>query len=75
MKVFLSSTYNDLIEHRKAAHDALEKLGLHVIRMEAFGGVQWNQSKPVWVKFKKMIYSLAFMHTIIDTSPVAQVFP
>jgi|GEM_PF-3653187 len=21
MKVFLSSTYNDLIEHRKAAHD------------------------------------------------------
>lgn len=37
MKVFISSTYNDLIEHRKAAHDALEKLGLHVIWMEAFG--------------------------------------
>ncbi len=37
MKVFLSSTYNDLIEHRKAAHDALEQLGLHVICMEAFG--------------------------------------
>lgn len=37
MKVFLSSTYVDLIEHRKAAHDALEKLGLHVIWMEAFG--------------------------------------
>jgi hypothetical protein len=37
MKVFLSSTYNDLIEHRKAAHDALEQLGLHVIWMEAFG--------------------------------------
>jgi len=37
MKVFLSSTYTDLIEHRKAAHDALEKLGLHVIWMEAFG--------------------------------------
>ena len=28
---------NDLVEHRKAAHDALEQLGLHVIWMEAFG--------------------------------------
>jgi tetratricopeptide (TPR) repeat protein/AAA+ ATPase superfamily predicted ATPase len=37
MKVFISSTYKDLIEHRQAAHDALEKLGLHVIWMEAFG--------------------------------------
>ena len=37
MKVFLSSTYIDLVEHRKAAHDALEQLGLHVIWMEAFG--------------------------------------
>jgi len=37
MKVFLSSTYIDLIEHRKAAHDALEQLGLHVIGMESFG--------------------------------------
>ncbi len=37
MKVFLSSTYIDLIEHRKAAHDALEQLGLYVIGMESFG--------------------------------------
>ncbi|NTW46988.1 MAG: DUF4062 domain-containing protein, partial [Chlorobaculum sp.] len=37
MKVFISSTYDDLKEHRKAAHDALAKLGLHVIWMEAFG--------------------------------------
>ena len=37
MKVFLSSTYVDLIEHRKAAHDALEKLEVQVIWMEAFG--------------------------------------
>ncbi len=37
MKVFLSSTYNDLIEYRKAAHDALEQIGLHVVWMEAFG--------------------------------------
>ena len=37
MKVFISSTYDDLKEHRKSAHDALAKLGLHVIWMEAFG--------------------------------------
>jgi tetratricopeptide (TPR) repeat protein len=37
MKVFLSSTYLDLIEHRKAAHDALERLGQEVGRMEIFG--------------------------------------
>ena len=37
MKVFLSSTYIDLIEHRKAAHDALERLGQEVGRMEIFG--------------------------------------
>ncbi|MCB9112766.1 MAG: DUF4062 domain-containing protein [Anaerolineales bacterium] len=37
MKVFISSTYIDLIEHRKAAHDALEKLDVQVIWMEAFG--------------------------------------
>jgi len=37
MKVFISSTYDDLKDHRKAAHDELERLGLHVIWMEAFG--------------------------------------
>ncbi|RJP48460.1 MAG: DUF4062 domain-containing protein, partial [Anaerolineaceae bacterium] len=37
MKVFLSSTYTDLIEHRKAAHEALERLGQEVGRMEIFG--------------------------------------
>jgi len=28
MKVFLSSTYNDLIEHRKAAHDGMKHADL-----------------------------------------------
>ena len=28
MKVFISSTYNDLSEHRKSAHDALEAIDL-----------------------------------------------
>jgi tetratricopeptide (TPR) repeat protein len=45
MKVFLSSTYVDLIEHRKAAHDALEQLGLHVIWMEAFGARPEDSTK------------------------------
>jgi hypothetical protein len=37
MKVFLSSTYVDLIEFRKAAVEALERLGQQVGRMEIFG--------------------------------------
>jgi hypothetical protein len=45
MKVFLSSTYNDLIEHRRATHDALEHLGLHVIWMEAFGACPVESTK------------------------------
>ena len=37
MKVFLSSTYMDLVEHRVAAVDALERLGQQAGRMEVFG--------------------------------------
>ena len=37
MKVFLSSTYRDLIEYRAAGADALERLGQQGIRMEVFG--------------------------------------
>jgi hypothetical protein len=37
MRVFVSSTYRDLIEHRRAVADALERLGLHFKRMETFG--------------------------------------
>lgn len=37
MKVFLSSTYRDLVEHRLAAAEALERLGLQGVRMEVFG--------------------------------------
>ena len=36
MKVFLSSTFIDLIEHRKEAAEALTRLGHHVIGMETF---------------------------------------
>jgi hypothetical protein len=37
MKIFLSSTYQDLIFHRKAAAEALERLGQQSGRMEVFG--------------------------------------
>jgi CheY-like chemotaxis protein len=37
MKVFLSSTFEDLEDHRAAAAGAIERLGLQVVRMETFG--------------------------------------
>lgn len=37
MRVFISSTYQDLIVHRLAVADALERLGLQLQRMETFG--------------------------------------
>ena len=37
MKVFVSSTFIDLVIYRKAVAEALERLGLELGRMEAFG--------------------------------------
>lgn len=37
MKIFLSSTYLDLVQHRLLATEALERLGQQVDRMEVFG--------------------------------------
>jgi hypothetical protein len=37
MKTFLSSTYVDLVSHRKAAAEAVERLGHQVGHMEVFG--------------------------------------
>lgn len=37
MRVFVSSTYKDLVDHRRAVADALERLGLGLDRMETFG--------------------------------------
>jgi len=37
MRVFLSSTYEDLIQHRRLAAEALERLGQQGVRMEVFG--------------------------------------
>lgn len=37
MRIFISSTYKDLIAHRHVVADAMERLGLQLERMEAFG--------------------------------------
>jgi CheY-like chemotaxis protein len=37
MKVFLSSTFQDLVHHREKAAQAIERLGQQGIRMEVFG--------------------------------------
>jgi CheY-like chemotaxis protein len=37
MKIFLSSTYQDLIGHREKAAGAIERLGQQGVRMEVFG--------------------------------------
>lgn len=37
MRVFLSSTYEDLVEHRLKAANAIERLGHQGVRMEVFG--------------------------------------
>lgn len=39
MKVFLSSTYVDLVEYRRAVVEVLERLGHQVGRMEVFGAI------------------------------------
>lgn len=39
MKVFLSSTGHDLVEYRLKASQALEKLGLQIVKMEDFGAM------------------------------------
>ena len=37
MKVFISSTYQDLTDYRKKAAEAIERLGQQGVRMEVFG--------------------------------------
>lgn len=50
MKVFLSSTYLDLIEHRKAATESLERLGHQVGRMEIFGAQPEEPTKVCYLE-------------------------
>ena len=51
MSVFLSSTYIDLVEYRKAATDALQRLGQQARQMEVFGA---RPEEPVTACFKEI---------------------
>lgn len=37
MKIFISSTYKDLVDHRARTAEAIERLGQQGVRMEVFG--------------------------------------
>ena len=58
MKVFLSSTYLDLIEHRKEAAEALARLGHHVIGMETFNA---RTEDPTTASLKEVDECLLFV--------------
>jgi hypothetical protein len=51
MKVFLSSTYIDLIEYRQAATEAIERLDQQVKRMEVFGA---RPEEPIVACFEEI---------------------
>jgi tetratricopeptide (TPR) repeat protein len=53
MKVFLSSTYLDLIEYRQAAKQALERLGQQVGGMEIFGARDEEPKKVALAELEK----------------------
>jgi hypothetical protein len=54
MKVFLSSTYIDLIEHRKAAHDALDRIEL--VKTFILFNLDWLTSDYVMLSEAKHLY-------------------
>jgi CheY-like chemotaxis protein len=58
MKIFLSSTYLDLIEYRAAAANAFERLGQQGVRMEVFGA---RPTDATSVCFDEMIESDAMV--------------
>jgi CheY-like chemotaxis protein len=58
MKIFLSSTYLDLIAHREAAARAVERLGQQNIRMEVFGA---RPIEPTTVCLDEMLESDALV--------------
>ena len=58
MRVFLSSTYEDLREHRARAAEAVERLGQQGARMEVFGA---RPSDATEVCFEEIKSSDAFL--------------
>jgi len=53
MKVFLSSTHDDLIEHRNAAALALRKMGPEVGGMELFGALDKEPTEAALEELEK----------------------
>src|SRR5688572_21322414 len=58
MRIFLSSTYEDLAEYRMKAALALERLGQQGVRMEVFGARPEDASE---VSFAELAASDAFV--------------
>jgi pimeloyl-ACP methyl ester carboxylesterase len=52
MNVFISSTYRDLAEHRRAGADAVERLGLQLQRMESFGAMPEEPRMLPWPRWR-----------------------
>ena len=61
MKVFLSSTYLDLIEHRKAVVNALRTMGEEVDHMEIFGARDEEATKSLLKNLINAMFLLEFM--------------
>ena len=73
MKVFLSSTYEDLREHRAKAAQAIERLGQQGVRMEVFGARPVDATE---VSLDEIDASDAFLGiTLISMAMFRQVLP
>ena len=48
-RIFVSSTYLDLIDYRRAAEKAINDLGQKYEGMEYMGQGMKNQLKPAWI--------------------------
>ncbi len=53
MRVLISSTFIDLVEHRLAVADAIERLGLALSRMETFGAMTEQASEACYAEVER----------------------
>ena len=74
MKVFLSSTYLDLIEHRKEAAEALARLGHHVIGMETFNARTEDPTKASLSEVDECNFLLEFTRIAMVRSSKMQAY-
>jgi CheY-like chemotaxis protein len=81
MRIFLSSTYEDLVDHRAKAASAIERLGQQGVRMEVFGARPSHATTACLDEIEKCeamvgIYAHRYGHVAdgSDTSIVEQEF-